>query len=83
MKSIKIFFKGFLQGFKNFGYNISIIINSILLLAVYLIGVGITAIFAKIFRKKFLDMELSDDRKTYWSELNLEKKPTEEYYRQF
>ena len=75
------FFKGFKKGMKGFGDNLTIIINSILLSLVYIIGVGLTSLFAKLFRKKFL--ELKKRRGTYWSELNLKKKSTEDYYRQF
>ncbi len=78
---MKIFFKGFRKGMKRFGNNIVIIINSILLSLVYFIGIGLTSIFAKLFRKKFLEFEKKNN--TYWSELNLKKKPLEEYYKQF
>ena len=83
MRALIQFFKGVQKGFKEFGTNISIIINSFLLAIVYFIGVGITSLFAKLIRKHFLDMKLSRIKKTYWSELNLEKQPIEEYYRQF
>jgi hypothetical protein len=83
MNEIKNFSKGFAQGFKDFGNNISIIVNSVLLLIVYILGVGITSLIAKIFGKHFLEMKLSKKEKTYWSDLNLKKKPIEEYYRQF
>ena len=82
MKELKQFFKGFKKGMRNFGYNIALIINTILLFFVYIIGVGLTAITAKIFRKRFLRTKLSK-KETYWSDLNLKKKPIEEYYRQF
>ncbi len=75
------FLIGFREGMKDFGQVIALIINSVLLTIVYFIGVGFTAVFAKLFRKHFLDMKLS--KKTYWSDLNLKKKPIEEYYRQF
>tara|TARA_Y100000310_G_C20615600_1_gene780446 strand:- start:1051 stop:1347 length:297 start_codon:yes stop_codon:yes gene_type:complete len=81
MRKLKRFFKSFKKGMGNFGQNIALIINTILLTLVYLIGAGLTSIFAKIFRKHFLDMKLSKD--TYWSNLNLKKKHLEEYYRQF
>lgn len=83
MNEIKQFFKGFKKGFSAFGHNISIIINSILLLIVYLIGVGMTSIFAKVFNKHFLQKKIIAKKTTYWSDLNLKKKPIDEYYRQF
>ena len=54
--TIKEFFIGFKIGMKNFGDNISIIINSVLLTIVYIIGVGITAFFARIKKKRFLEV---------------------------
>ncbi len=79
----KQFFTGFKTGMKNFGENMSAIVNSILLSIVYFIGIGITAFFAKIKKKNFLDKEISLKRKSYWNDLNLTKKKIEEYYKQF
>lgn len=83
MNKIKEFFKGFYSGFKNFGQNISIIVNSLLLGIVYLAGVGLTAILAKFAKKQFLDIKTAKEKKTYWSDLNLKKENIEKYYRQF
>lgn len=83
MNKLKEFFKGFKKGFGDFGHGISAIINSALLLVVYLVGVGLTSIFAKIIGKHFFQKKLSKNRPTYWSDLNLKKKPIEDYYRQF
>jgi hypothetical protein len=47
-----------------------------------LFAVGLTSIFAKIFKKHFLETKLPKDA-TYWSDLNLKNKPIEKYYRQF
>jgi hypothetical protein len=75
------FLKGMKEGMHLFGQNIAIIINTALLLAVYLIGVGITSLIAKICGKKFLDMKQGNG--SYWKPLNLKKKQIDEYYRQF
>ena len=83
MSNFKIFFHSFYKGMKDFGSNINLIINSILLLIVYLVGVGITSILAKLSGKHFLERKTSPGKKTYWSELNLEKKSLDKYYRQF
>jgi hypothetical protein len=77
------FIKGFQKGMKNFGNNIAGIINSVLLSIVYLLGVGLTAIIAKIVGKHFLETKISKKTMTYWSELNLKKKDLEKYYRSF
>ena len=80
---MKEFIIGFNKGQKSFGEQIAIIVNSVLLSFVYFIGVGLTSIFAKIFGKHFLDLEINGKRNSYWEDLNLNKKPVEEYYRQF
>ncbi|MBW2990837.1 hypothetical protein KY348_03965 [Candidatus Woesearchaeota archaeon] len=82
MRVIIQFFKGFGKGLKEFGTGISTIVNSVLLLIVYIIGVGLTSVFAKLFGKHFLDLK-KPKTKTYWKELNLKKEPIEKYYRQF
>jgi len=79
---IKQFFEGFKEGFFEFGKNISAIINLIVLSSVYFIGISLTSIIAKIFRKHFLDLNTSK-KKTYWSDLKLKKEKMEKYYRQF
>jgi len=83
MRALKQFFRGFREGSKDFGHSISIIINSILLSIVYLVGVGITSLIAKIFNKHFLDTKISKEKESYWLDLNLKKKSLEEYYKQF
>lgn len=81
--SLKEFFGGLSHGMKDFGHTLSTLINSVLLLLVYLIGVGITSLTAKLSKKHFLEKKPSKEAKTYWSDLSLKKKPLEEYYRQF
>jgi len=75
------FLSGVAKGFKEFGHNISAIVNAVLLTIVYIIGIGITAIIARIAGKRFLDTKLREG--SYWNDLNLKKKPINEYYRQF
>ena len=81
MKKLKQFFNGFQKGMECFSDNISTIINFLLLSIVYLIGVGLNSIVAKLFSKHFLNMKKKKD--SYWLDLNLKKKPNDEYYRQF
>jgi len=68
------------DGMKLFGETISAVVNFLLLSFVYLIGVGLTSIAAKLFGKHFIETK---QKKTYWEELNLTNKKMEEYYRQF
>ena len=83
MSIVTFFFKGFKQGTHIFGTSISSIVNSILLALTYFLAVGLTSIVAKIAHKRFLESKISKKKKTYWSDLDLKKKPVEEYYRQF
>ena len=77
------FLRGFRAGLGAFGCNINVLVNSVLLSVVYIFGAGVTAVFARLVGKRFLDVELSRSRESYWSDMNLGKKPVEEYYRQF
>ncbi len=78
----KEFFRGLKEGQKNFGEDIAQIINLILLSIVYIIGVGITSIVAKIFGKHFLKLKIDKNKESYWEGLQLSGKK-EDYYRQF
>ncbi len=77
------FTKSFADGFKQVGHCIGEIVNAALLLVVYLIGVGLTSIAAKLVRKRFLATKIEPKSKTYWKELGLKRQPIEEHYRQF
>lgn len=83
MNRIKHFLLGFKKGMQNFGKSITAIVNSVLLAIVYFIGVGFASVLAKLLRKHFFETEISEKRNTYWSDLDLKKKPIDEYYRQF
>lgn len=80
---IRIFFKGLKSGQKKFGECTASVVNSLLLSFVYFFGIGLTFIFAKIFNKHFLDLNLDKSRVSYWEELNLNKERIEKYYKQF
>ncbi len=75
------FVSSFKKGMQGFGQTITIVVNSILLSVVYLVGVGITSIIAKIFRKKFLELQLKN-QESYWVTIK-KTKNKEDYYRQF
>jgi len=68
---------GFKRGFRGFGANIAVIINTALLGLVYLIGVSISSIYAKLTGISLLEMRLS--KKSYWAKY---QKPAN-HYRQF
>jgi len=83
MSRMSDFASGLKKGFKDFGQLIAVLINSALLAIVYIIGVGVTSIIAKLSHKHFLETKTESKAKTYWSDLKLKKKPLDEYYRQF
>ena len=83
MSKLKQFFIGFKNGMRNLGYTLTLIVNSILLSIVYFIGIGITSIIAKIFRRHFLETKTSTEKESYWSDLDLKTRPIDDYYRQF
>ncbi len=83
MAKLKEFLIGIKAGQKKFGENIALVVNTLLLSIVYFLGIGFTSIIAQILGKRFLEIKPEKDAKTYWKNLNLSKKPLEEYYRQF
>jgi hypothetical protein len=68
------------NGLMDFVDDLSIVITSIMLFFVYFIGVGLTFLFSRLFQKRFLDLR---KKQNYWSNLNLNKKDLEEYYKQY
>ena len=83
MRMLRQFFFGFREGLKSFGENVSVIVNSFLLSMVYIFGAGITAVFARLVGKRFLDMDVSKGRDTYWADVRGGEKKLKNYYRQF
>ena len=83
MNPLKSLFKGFRKGQKLFGDTMLALPISIVLTFVYIVGVGLTSIIAKMFGKHFLDTKLDSRRRTYWEDLDLTTKKKEAYYRQF
>ena len=58
------------------------LVNFVLLLPAYFIGIGIVSIPAKIFRKHFLEIK-KQNKQSNWYEHRVEKQPLEKYYRIF
>jgi len=79
----KEFTKGFKKGMHAFGQHIAVIVNSVLLAIVYLVGVGLTALACRLFKKKLMDLKPDAKSETYWSDIDLKKRPIKEHYRQF
>ena len=81
---MKVFFKGFYTGMKTFGESVIDVTNFIFLLPVYLLGVGVTSIIAKIFGRHFLNLKKKDKKaKTYWEVKENKKPKNEELFREF
>lgn len=78
---MKQYLESFFKGFKEFGLAFSTLANSLLLFVVYILGVGLTSLVARLFGKHFLNMKPS--KKSYWEDYNLSNGTIEEYYRQF
>lgn len=75
------FFKGFFKGFRQFGHNFTWVTNFILLLIVYVVGIGPVSLVAKLLGKHFLYM--GGSKKSTW-EKKTEKEPSKEStYRTF
>lgn len=68
------------HGMTTFGADIATLVNSIFLTIVYLLGVGITAMVARLFRKRFLT--LTPQGKTYWHTIDTQP-DDDSYYKQF
>ena len=82
--SVSIFCNAFLEGMKSFGGLIVEIVNFILLIPAYILGIGLTSIVAKIVGKHFLNLKKPDKKtETYWVAKDTKKKKLEEFYRQF
>jgi hypothetical protein len=83
MTQLKQTFNDLRIGQKEFGKDISAIVNSTLLTFVYIFGVGATYIIAKLLNKEFLDTKIDKKAQTHWQDSNLTKGKMEDYYRQF
>ena len=75
------FFRGFKEGFREFGLRVNDGVTVIVMLFVYVIGIGLTSIFGKLSKKKFLD--LNPEKSSYWINIEASKKTIEDYRRSF
>ncbi len=60
---------------------IATLVNTIISLLIYFVGIGLTSLVAKAFGKNFLDYK--SEANSYWSELKLSNENIQSYYRQF
>lgn len=72
------------KSFHILGQIIRMSISFTLLSIIYILGIGVTAIIARLAGKQFLKTKPEKGLETYWQDLSEGEKPTlEEYYRQF
>jgi len=74
--------KAFFSGMRRFGEALGGFCSTLLLIVVYVLGIGPAALAAKLIRKKFLSLG-KEDRETYWEDLHVGPRKREEYHRQF
>jgi hypothetical protein len=82
MNKSQIFFKGFTNGFKAFPHTVTNIVNFVLLMIVYVFGVGLVSAISKLFGKHFIFLKKSGN-KSNWKDHKVSKEPLEKYYRTF
>lgn len=73
----------FSEGMRLFGESISAIVNTLLLTLVYIVGIGLTSVVAKMFGKHFLDSSVDREARSYWRETDIGGESLEQQYRQF
>lgn len=83
MAKTQLLFKGIHEGMGRFGKLVSCIINIFLLLIVFVFGVGLVSVFSRIFGKKYLEVNLDKNSKTYWQDSIVGKRKKEDYYKPF
>lgn len=80
---MKKLLKNLKHGLIFFGQCVATVVNAALLLVVYALGVGLTALAAKLSGKHFLARHLDRERTTYWENIDQGKRSEDKYYRQF
>lgn len=80
---MKEFFCGFAVGFREFGHSFANAVNCALLFVVYVFGVGVTKVVARLFKRRFLDSNVNEDGASFWGALNFDSRSIQNFYRQF
>lgn len=71
------------SSFKKFGEFIASMVNFILLLPVYFLGVGLSALLLKMKKEKPLDLHEKKESGSYWKSYDLKTESKETYKRMF
>ena len=84
MDMVKAFISGFKAGTSRFGALVTDSVNLVLLVVIYFFVVGLTAVAARLARKKFLHTHLNQSQASYWVDIDQKELDEEDYfYRQF
>ena len=75
--------KPILAPFEFVGKMIALVVNTLLLTGAYFTAIAATAIIAKVFRKRFLELKPDKEKKSYWMEKKNEDYGKEESYKSF
>ena len=67
MEKLKLLFKGFIEGFHEFGFTVSTILNFVLLSIVFIFGIGLVSIYTKLTNKKVLPLKAEIQENSYWT----------------
>lgn len=79
-----LYLKSFGSGAQAFAHSVTNAVNLLLLAFVYCFGIGLTKLFALIFRKRFLELKIIDSQKrSYWSDCKDAEYKTEDFYKMF
>jgi Na+-transporting methylmalonyl-CoA/oxaloacetate decarboxylase gamma subunit len=65
------------------GLAMAFVVNSLFLLAVYILGVGATSIAAKTMSKNFFETKTSSEITSYWSDSDPQKRSFSDHFKQF
>lgn len=71
--------KSIIKGFKTLANTIQTVVNFILFTSSYIVGLGLTFLIVKVFRIK---LNSEPNNNSNWQDINIKKKPIEEYMRQ-
>ncbi len=82
MSSPRKFYLGFRKGMRMFGQDLTEPLITVLLFVVYILGVGITSLFAKARGKHFLFWRMRE-AVSYWEDFAPKKPSKNSHYRQF
>jgi hypothetical protein len=83
MGKAREFLAGLKAGFGDFGAGVANVVNFILLSFVYVAGVGMTSVVAKMRGKHFLKAGVDPKAKSYFEHEAIKKEEKDRYYSQF